>query len=236
MKYFLSQHSKIKNLKGLTLLETLVAILVISLTIIGPLSFLATSSSYAKQTREAIVATYLAEEAAELLQNRYDALYVQCVKQPAVIPCTPDFGESTSGQIAWRLFKERMSARDGHPSCFIDDNPSKCAFDAKHMEVAAITTPERYVSTGATCKRLISATTGGVTTYVCSGIPSRLVGASKGLVYERSVYLEHLPTFEATVRNEQDHDDIRIVVSVKYRAVNGTEREVKISRYLHPRP
>ncbi|MEN9552206.1 MAG: hypothetical protein RI935_583 [Candidatus Parcubacteria bacterium] len=236
MKYFLSQCSNIKHLKGLTLLETLVAILVISLTIIGPLSFLATSSSYAKQTREAIVATYLAEEAAELLQNRYDSLYVACVKQPGVTPCTPDFGESTPGQIAWRLFKERMSSRDGHPSCFIDDTQSECAFDSEHMKVVATTTPARFATTDTTCKRLIAATVGGITTYVCSGIPSRLVSATKGLLYERSVYLEHIPTFEATARNEQDHDDIRIVVSVRYRAVNGTEREAKISRYLHPRP
>lgn len=225
----------IRQVKGLTLLETLVSITVISVTIIGPLSFIATSSSYARQTKDALVATYLAEEMAELIQNQYDSLYVFCSKQPGIGPCVA-IGDETSGQIAWRVFKERFSAASGVVSCYLDENADGCSFDYIDMQTDIDTNPPRYDASVASCSQVISTRQAGIITYVCMGLPTHINGGVTGLFYKRSVYLEHLPTFETEPFIEQDYDDIRVTAEVTYRAVNGSARTVKIVRYIHPRP
>lgn len=222
-------------MKGLTLLETLVSITIISITIIGPLSFIATSSSYARQTKDALVATYLAEEMVELVQNQYDSLYVLCSKQPGIAPCIAA-GDETSGQTAWRVFKERFSAMSTLTSCFLNQNSNKCSFDHIDMQADIDTNPSRYSASADTCSQVISTRQTGLVTYVCIGLPTHINGGVTGLFYKRSVYLEHMPAFESTPFNEQDYDDIRVTSEVSYRAVNGTIRTVKIVRYIHPRP
>ncbi len=199
------------------------------------ISFIATSSSYARQTKDALVATYLAEEMAELIQNQYDSLYVLCSKQPGIEPCVSVVDE-TSGQIAWRVFKERFSTISTLTSCFLDQNPDGCSFDYIDMQTDIDTNPPRYDATANSCSQVISTRQAGLVTYVCMGLPTHINGGVTGLFYKRSVYLEHLPTFESSPFNEQDYDDIRVTAEVSYRAVNGSVRTVKIVRYIHPRP
>lgn len=223
------------QVKGLTLLETLVSITVLSITIIGPLAFIATSSSYARQTKEAFVATYLAEEMVELVQGQYDSLYVFCSKQPGVSPCIPA-GDETSGQIAWRVFKERFSSASGLVSCFLEENSDGCTFDYVDMETSIDTNPPRYDASLNSCSQVISTKSAGVVTYVCKGLPSHINGGTTGIFYKRFVYLEHLPTFETDPFTVQDYDEVRVTAQVNYQAVNGSTRTVKIVRFIHPRP
>lgn len=185
-------------MKGLTLLETLVSITIISITIIGPLSFIATSSSYARQTKDALVATYLAEEMVELVQNQYDSLYVLCSKQPGIAPCIAA-GDETSGQTAWRVFKERFSAMSTLTSCFLNQNSNKCSFDHIDMQADIDTNPSRYSASADTCSQVISTRQTGLVTYVCIGLPTHINGGVTGLFYKRSVYLEHMQIGRAHV-------------------------------------
>lgn len=233
--HFVLPKNKISCVKGLTLLETLVSITIISVTIIGPLSFIATSSSYARQTKEALVATYLAEEIAELVQGQYDSLYVLCSKQPGIAPCIVA-GDETSGQVTWRVFKERFSSLSGQPSCFLDENPDGCSFDYLDMQSDITTTAPRYDAASSVCSQVISTKQSGLVTYVCMGLPTHVNAGTIGNFYKRHVYLEHLPTFETDPFTEQDYDDVRVTAEVTYRAVNGSARTVKIVRYIHPRP
>jgi hypothetical protein len=162
-------------------------------------------------------------------------LYVLCAKQPGVSPCTTVASES-SGQIAWRVFKERFSSLSGQPSCFLDENADGCSFDHIDMQADITTNPVRYDASANACSQIIAKKQSGVVTYVCMGIPSRLSGGTLGFSYKRSVYLEKLPTFEATAFEEQDNDDVRVTADVTYKAVNGSARSIKIVRYIHPRP
>lgn len=232
MKYRLTK--SYRSLKGLTLLETLVSITIITLAIIGPLSYMVTSSSYAKQTKEAMTASYLAEEAVELLQNRYDSLYVLCNKQPGIDPCITATGE-TVGQIAWRVFKEKFLAGGGYPSCFAD-NVSGCAFDYVDMQDPLSSFPPRYLPAEADCSSLIGVSSSTYYSYVCKGVPSHKDGQETSNSYRRVVYLEQLPTFENNPANEQDNDDIRITVEVEYKSASGAVRNARVTRFMHPRP
>ena len=223
------------SIKGLTLLETLVSITIITIVIVGPLSYIITSSSYAKQTKDTMIASYLADEAVELLQNRYDSIYIYCSKNPTEPLCVGT--EDTVGQVAWRVFKEKFSSGGGYPSCFISDNSAGCSFDYIDMLEPITDYPSRYLPTDTECATLTGLSSSTFYSYVCPGIPSHTTGTlSPQINFKRVVHLEHLPTFESTARNEQDNDDLRVSVEVRYKSASGATRYARVVRYIHPRP
>ncbi len=163
------------NQKGFTLLETLASIAVLSLVIIGPLAVTISSSGYARLTKDTIVATYLAEEAVELLQNQYDSMYIYCKKNVSAIEvgglCEPSAQETTTGETAWRLFKNRLSGLDGGPTCFLPKgsmgsypgnalgNASGCAFDSVSLKATSTQSLPRYDASAGDCKYLMPVST-----------------------------------------------------------------------------
>lgn len=256
-------NKKYHTIKAFTLLETLASIAIISLVIVGPLSVLSSSSSYARQTKDVIIATYLAEEAIELLQNQYDSIYIYCNKNATATDpgslCEPASAtETTTGQTAWRVFKERLSDSPGQPSCFKDENAAGCTYNATDMlgEIT-LTPPTRYEAGGEECPRLIKVSTRVMnyyqgahgngpgdyyvtrSSYVCSGTIGAptfgtVVDASKS--FSRSISVEHLPTFEtAPLKEEHYHDDLRITSEVTFRAVNGRSNTLRVTRFMHAR-
>jgi prepilin-type N-terminal cleavage/methylation domain-containing protein len=60
--------------KGFTLLETLVAIFILTLAITGPISIASLAIRSSVETRDSISAYYLAEEAIEVIRNKRDSL------------------------------------------------------------------------------------------------------------------------------------------------------------------
>ncbi len=162
------------KIRGFTLLETLASIAILSLVIIGPLSVTISSSSYARTTKDTIVATYLAEEAVELLQNQYDSLYVYCRKNASSTEvgglCVPNVLETTTGQTSWRLFKDRLSGLGGQPTCYLPKNgagtgsypnnavgnSAGCAFDYIDMQASSTEPLVRNIASSNSCKYLIS--------------------------------------------------------------------------------
>ncbi len=237
--------------KGFTLLETLASIAIISLVIVGPLSVLSSSSAYARQTKDIIVATYLAEESIELLQNYYDSLYVYCKRNPIAT----DPGElchhvsETTGQTSWRLFKERLGSPSAPlPSCFGDESANVgCSFDTLDM-LGGITpaAPSRYEASSSECPFLVKLETPITvltknyikSSYICSNVPSHRVGGvvDDSKSFARSVIIDQLPTFELTKpRYGQYADDLRITSEVDFRGVNGRTQTVRVVRFMSPR-
>lgn len=181
------------KLKGFTLLETLASIAVLSLVIIGPLAVTISSSGYARLTKDTIVATYLAEEAVELLQNQYDSLYIYCKKnasstEPGGYCDATGTNESTTGQTAWRLFKDKLSSADGEPTCFLPKgespgytgdtvgNPNGCAFDTVSMQATSTEVLARYDASNDACKYLVPVSTSTTLFYVASTTGGNVYG------------------------------------------------------------
>lgn len=235
-----------KVTRGFTLLETLTSIAIITFVIIGPLTIIINSSSYAKETKNTIIATYLAEEAIELLQNQYDSLYVFCKKQPSDALCTTTTSE-TPGQIAWRVFKDRFGSGGGQ-SCYLKqedgvtpDNPNGCSYDFQNMAGDITISPTRYVSTASECQSVIgvSMLSGGSRyMYTCKGVPAHQLGGTLDAtkLFQRSVTIDWLPTFETGTRAEQYNDDLRIVARVTFRGYNGLSHTVTVTRFMHAQP
>lgn len=210
--------------KGFTLLETITATAILAFVIIGPLATIVNSSSYARKTKDTMTAMYLAEGTVEMLQNRYDSIYVLCRKLPDDPACAPLVPNESSAQIAWRLFKTQLASVSGQTSCFINDttgtpNPLGCSFDSLDMTGTPTSTPTRYVAGSPECSALVDVAIpisdstspgntqaggiGGLTTknsvrhmYRCNGVDGRIpVGASTSTKsFNRSVTLEQIPT------------------------------------------
>ncbi len=198
---------KILNIttKGFTLLETLASISMLSLIIIGPLSVTIGSSGYARLTKDTIVATYLAEEAIELLQNQYDSLYIYCKKYasstlPGGYCATTGTPETTTGQTAWRLFKNKLSssAASGAPllggkTCYLPKGSSPgystdstlnihgCSFDYIHMQATSTQESSKHDASTSNCKYLMPVATSTTITVASTTGWSAYMGGASGL-------------------------------------------------------
>ncbi len=237
--------ARTRSTPAFTLLETLASVTILVFVVIGPLSTILNSSAYARQSKDVMVASYLADEATELLQNQYDSIYIYCKNNPADVMCTPGTtptGQTESnGQLSWKLFKARFAGVDSsHVSCMY---PSTCAYDYTDMTAAVTQTPERYSTYGTDCPYLVSvktttpvpgASNGATTdvyTYACAGQPTHTVGTVGATRFTRSVSMESVPTFDATY-----NDDIRIITQVQFKGLNGLTKSVKVIRFFHARP
>lgn len=163
---------KFHAIKGFTLLETLASVGILAVVVIGPLSAIVSSSGYARITKDNMTATYLAEEAIELLQNQYDSLYVYCKKNASSTEpgglCDTNGSATTTGQTSWILFKAKLSNSEGQasgvaqPSCYLPttgnpygNNSAGCTFDYNDMLASATQTLTRHYGGDTHCSELI---------------------------------------------------------------------------------
>lgn len=241
MSFFLSKYKRIK-VRAFTLLETLGSVAILSTFVLGPLTVAINSSSFSRQTKDVMVATYLAEESSELLHHQYDSLYILCTKQFGVAPCVPTGIETLGSQVAWRLFKERLRANgDAAKSCFEEDNVDGCSYD--FIDLSATTTDgfSLYKTTDTQCPKLslVSKFVGGDevprSVYVCSGdtTPSHSTGVLTSKLYSRTIKATSSVTFSGA--DEDYTDDVRIVSSVTFKRPSGFGRVITVTDFLHPR-
>ena len=247
-----------QKVKAFTLLEVLASLSIVTLVILGPLSSSVNSASFARQTKDVMTSTYLAEEALELLHYQYDSLYLACANDRDACSSlfVPTLDGETSGGKAWRLFKKRLqnsNLLDGTVSCF---DVNGCSYDFLDMRNATnITDPKKYSPTGNYCPKLslvrsaVIGTVDGIRNYyVCSGITmadySSLVDTPlsiKKTAYSRKVFVESKVTFNEGVTStapanlELYHDDLLITATVSFRRANGVVRNIKVVDFLHAR-
>lgn len=216
------------SVRAFTLVETLVSILIISLVILGPLTVAINASTHARETKDIMTATYLAQEGAELLRHVQDSLYLKCVTDTDESNNLCDAVAGPNGiyespqQTAWRLFKEHMASG---VSCF---GAAKCAYDFIDMTANEDQAPTKYLPTNASCSTLALSTS---RTYVCSGAHG---AGGTATSFSRSIFLESIPTFVAG--DSSYNDDVRATVTVTFRKSSGYTRTVKMVDFLHSHP
>ena len=249
---------KIKKIQAFTLIETLVSVALISLVILGPLSVAITSASYAKNTKDAITATYLAHEGIELVRFKRDSTYVECQNNTAT--CTVNLltsgGIETIQQAAWRLFKERFGIDSGlvssslglQPSCFTNQSIAGCAFDVYGIVNTGSGVGQRVRGDTDECSTLYTDTRidqipppypgngVGVTDhiYVCKekGITYSYTDSS----YKRVIKLTSTYVSTASQYTKDYEDDVRVDSVVTYTRGMGLLHTVRAIDYLHARP
>ncbi len=245
--------SFLKPRRAFTLIETLLATLVISMVILGPLTVSITSSSYAKDTKKVITASYLAHEGLELIRFKRDSAFVECQSGQATcvpISFTASSMENTQ-QASWRIFKERFrTAVNGNgvqPSCFTDDDPEGCAFDVYGVTQTGSGIANRYVAADDRCSSMYTdnrldqpsgydVTGMGVTdrVYVCkeNGLPYDYSDTG----FARVIKLTPVSLSYGDDYQKMYEDDVRVESAVTYTRVHGIKRTVRAVDYLHARP
>ncbi len=125
MKFFIKQ-----NKKGFTLIEALVSISLIMIAVIGPLSLIMNSINSIMQSRNRIIASYLAEEIIEDFRSHRDSFVLACknIQYDFSTSITPDSATCVHGNadiavskallldvgynpksIAWKLFLDKIN-------------------------------------------------------------------------------------------------------------------------------
>ncbi|TXG99852.1 MAG: type II secretion system protein [Candidatus Moraniibacteriota bacterium] len=225
MRMSITIFSSQQSMRGFTLVETLVSTFVISLVVLGPLTVAVNSSTYARETKDVLTGTYLAQEAIELLRHEQDSLYIRCA-QASGSTCTIMTNE-TPREAAWRLFRNRLAATTLGPSCFVTDNSEGCSYDVINIVGSEDTDFYKYSATSNSCSTL-SVTSDKL--YVCTGVHGE--GATL-TAFSRSVKITSLPTFSGS--DETYNDDLRVTVTVSFLKPNGFKRIIKVTDFLHAR-
>jgi prepilin-type N-terminal cleavage/methylation domain-containing protein len=228
MKLFTLPKAYVRT-KGFTLVETLVSTMIISLVILGPLTVASNASVYARITKDTLTATYLAQEAIELLHHQQDSIYIRCAQEAGSF-CVPTGTESYT-DAAWRIFKDRFDSTSG-VSCFSDENPSGCSYDFIDMTTNEAVTPTKYISTNSSCSSLSIQTATHL--YVCSSVHSA-GGGYTSTSFSRSVSITSVPTFGSGTAEQDYFDDLRVAATVSFRRPNGFIYQVKVVDFLHAR-
>ena len=252
---------KTKNVRAFTLLEVMASLVIVTMVILGPLTSAINASSYARQTKDVMISTYLAEEAIELLHFQLDSLYLECVSgvlscDPAGDVSAPEVTDKKASEKAWWLFKKRMSIPGS--SCFDSDGRS---YDFLSMSTTTGNTASTYATSSSVCSgtSLISSAVTGVEDggglrnyYTCGTITDindlRLMNGGslsvlsiKKSAYSRKVKITSLPSgFETVsptgpVNLEWFYDDLIVTAEVSFRRSNGVMRTIQVSDFLHIR-
>jgi type II secretory pathway pseudopilin PulG len=241
-----------QKIQAFTLLEVLASLAIVTMVILGPLSSAINSASYSRQTKDTMVATYLAEEALETLRYQSNTMYINCTN--TVGACDPRNALETPGEQAWRLFKQRLAGIDPANtdgiSCFSSNG---CSYDFLDMSTTTNTTSFIYSPIGSECSTLAFVTSSWPsldpplrTYYICNGSShvARLNGtilSHAKTAYSRYVTVVSVPTFEITppVSGTPNlglyYDDLIITAFVSYRKSNGIKKTIKVTDFLHAR-
>lgn len=217
---------KTTDVRGFTLIETLVSVFIITVAIIGPLTVASNASIYAKLTKDTMTAAYLAQEAVELIRHQQDSVYIRCADKNAAT-CAANANENP-GEAAWRIFKERMGNNAQGVSCFTDSNSSGCSYDFIDMTENPSGNPSKYTSTSSSCNTLSYDTSSRL--YLCTGVRG---SGLRQTGYSRAVKIVSVPTFSGV--DQAYNDDLRVTVTVTFRKSNGYTHQIKIVDFLHAR-
>lgn len=219
-----------QSVRAFTLVETLVSTFIISVVILGPLTVAINASTYSRQTKDIMVATYLAQEAVELLHHQQDSLYLKCAGDTSVNVVCPPITISTGDyevpkESAWRLFKNYLTSG---VSCFA---VAGCSYDFIDMTSNEDAAPTKYLPSNASCSTLFITAS---YLYVCSGAHG---SGGTATSFARTVFVESISTFDSSdLYDIAYNDDLRVTVSVSFRRQNGYTRTVKLVDFLHARP
>ena len=193
--------------QGLTLVETLVAISILTIAVVGPLGIIAQALHTSYYTRDQMTAYYLAQEAIE---------YVRNIRDNQSIVITRDFLASPDTQIstdAWWAGVVSVSPSSGVPQITPYNTPDVNAY--KYSLVRNDTTGAysfvNYISVD-----YMKAKNGIFGTDATDGVPSQ---------FQREIY------FKRTTNTINDNQDFVMIVNVYWK--NGsTPAKLTLKEYF----
>jgi hypothetical protein len=236
-----------KKFKAFTIVEVLVALWIITVAVLGPLSSAINSSATTRDSKSIVIAAYLAQESFELLRYYRDTLFLRCISNdPSCIAIplpTPATDNEQGFETAWRQFKETLSNGGSTESCFVSENPTGCTYDVESFLSNPLAGPVILNADNALCQNLnrddrkqkgliASSTTDGM--YLCDDKGGDLKPTS----FKRVIKVTSIPSVVPSVPGSYDelyNDDLRIEVEVSYSRSNGIIKKTKSVDFIRAR-
>lgn len=203
----------------------MVALAIIMIAILGPVSVAVSSSSYARDTKDNFTAVYLAQEAIELLRHKRDGMFLSCLNANCTLGNDNGLGFiESSKESAWKQFKNDIALTN----CF---SSNLCAYDMKSFLAGNI---YQYKNNSLhQCDNLYRDDTENNTTtnfmYLCNANGLSFTNTR----FSRSVKLEKVFPVGANIYNQTYEDDVRVTVDVAYPKNNGMIKTVEVVDFIH---
>ena len=167
------------KVSGFTLVETLVAISIFSVSILSLMSVLANGIANTSYAKEKMIATYLAQEGIEYMRNLRDTHML--------------YDDSSGNSNGWQKFNDQLTGPLGIPSCnATNDSSHSCYFDDQSVDYTNPTKPIENITItpcGTACPELLYKSSTGRYNYDSSGTPSG---------YTRKIQMTHIPGSDET--------------------------------------
>lgn len=245
--------------KAFTLIEVLVAMWIVTVAILGPLTVAINSSSTTRNAKDVVVSAYLAQESFDLLRFTRDTIFLKCITNdvasctsiPLPAPSAPTEYEN-GPETAWRLFKEVLANGGGANSCIVSvANPDGCTYDIEGFldngRISPAIAPTIYAAGDTLCEYLNrddrkqnyatsgpSYPTDGM--YLCDDQGGTLSPTS----FRRVVKVTSIPAIApapalGVTYDEIYNDDLRIEVEVSYSKSNSLTKKIKVVDFIRAR-
>jgi type II secretory pathway pseudopilin PulG len=245
--------------RGFSLIEAMVGIFIISVVIGGPMVIASRAAQDIRYSKEVFSATFLGEEAIELIRYKKDSFALECNANGSSTGCpeianpysnitVPNTGlpshlNEENNEAAWRLFKNQFGYNTG-TLCF---SPQGCTFDILSILSSSATSAPVFYDASSTgnnaCDTLYqdpSSLTNGTTSisaydflYLCA--PHRATSSIDAQV-SRIVKMTSTTT-SALIGASYDHDyadTIKVDVSMHYK-FKGFDKTITVTDFIRPR-
>lgn len=243
------KNTRVFTLQAFTLVETLVSITILTIAISGPLSVALFASSHAKDTKNKMIATWLAEENIEILRNKRDTVFIQCIH--GAYRCIPENLVSGGGEkqntreAAWKFFKFRNIYSDGSGLFSTDGNCYLgCAVDAYGVFFSLDYGYCDVLTTNTLFQKDMQNGIGGTHQiakdgmYVCNRYANRTASVGGGDTdsdFARYLTVESLSPISNNAYDTTYKDTFRVRSYVNYKTPAGEVKTVMVEDFLNPR-
>ncbi len=240
-------HRKNRHIPAFTLVETLVSVAILTIAISGPLSVALFASAHAKDTKNKMIATWLAEEAIEIVRNKRDTFFIACTSGQS--SCT--FGSVITGlpenvgEASWKGFKlSNIRQKDTGSGLYLFDCYNACAYDAEGGP---------FNSDDGECDRLITndffqkghqnaisgthqiAKDGMYLCNVYANTTDDVGGGDRDSDFTRFLSMQVLSPLSSVSYDKNYKETIRIRSYVNYKTPSGDTKTVMVEDFLNAR-
>lgn len=207
------------GIRGIAMVESLMAITIIIISIMGPIAISLNAAKYAKYGLYKVTASSLANEQIEMMLNYKKSLDIYCFNNVGVSGCTED---------GFDIFVNNFT--DPSPTsinCSLSNSADPCYFDDTSFIYPVSQIPE--VSEKSSCKLMIQSDD----IAKCDDGGSVILGESS--VFTRKLYIDNVDPMEDT-NNSLISTSVRLVSLVCINndsCVPGDKRAITIISYIY---
>ncbi len=234
-----------KWMRGFTLIEAMMGIFIISVSIGGPMVIASRAAQEIRYSRELFTATFLGEEAIELIRFRRDSVFIECSDQSSTMCRNASSTILATGvqeipnETAWKVFKNQFGAVS-NTLCF---SATGCVFDIHGILLHPIDDmipAELYDATSANCNTLYQdrstqissnfATSSTDFMYLCNNhAPANAIDTQVRRVVKMTSLGTNCPSYECSYG-----DDVKVDVTIFYN-YQGVQRSLTVTDFIKPR-